>query len=59
MAITIQVAKYRSAMKDISRELTAFEQKYAMSSEDCYQHFNAGELGDNADFFDWTVLAAA
>ena len=56
MAITIQIAKYRSAMKDISRELTAFEQKYAMSSEDCYQRFNDGELGDDADFFEWTGL---
>lgn len=54
--IDIQIAKYRSEMKDISQELAAFEQKYAMSSEDCYQRFNAGELGDDADFFEWTGL---
>jgi hypothetical protein len=54
--IAIQIAKYRAAMKDISRELTAFEQKYAMSSEDCYHRFNNGELGDDADFFEWTGL---
>ena len=54
--IDIQIAKYRSEMKDISQELAAFEQKYAMSSEDCYHRFNNGELVDDADFFEWTSL---
>jgi len=43
-------------MNDIFQDLAAFEQKYAMSSEDCYNRFNNGELGDDADFFEWTGL---
>ncbi len=52
----IQASRYQSPLEEISAELTAFEQKYAMSSEDCYQRFNDGELGDDADFFEWTGL---
>lgn len=52
----IQASRYQSAYNDISEELNAFEQKYRMASRDCYKRFNAGELGDNADFFEWTGL---
>jgi len=52
----IQTSGSQSGLKDISEKLIAFEQKYGMSSHDCYQRFNAGELGDDADFFEWIGL---
>jgi len=33
--------------------LTAFERRYEMASEDFVAKFNAGDLGDDADWFEW------
>ena len=54
--MTFQIARYRKAITGIDDELKVFEQKYTMSSEECYRRFNSGELGDEADFFEWTGL---
>lgn len=54
--MTFQIEKYRKTLTDINNELIVYEKKYTMLSEECYQRFNAGELGDDADFFDWTGL---
>jgi hypothetical protein len=39
--------------------LTAFEDRYEMASEDFATKFNAGELGDDADWFEWEYLLDA
>jgi len=39
--------------------LTAFERRYGMSSEEFAAKFNAGELGDNADWFEWQYVLDA
>jgi hypothetical protein len=36
--------------------LAAFERQYKMASEDFVVKFNAGELGDDADWFEWQYL---
>jgi len=36
--------------------LTAFERQYGMASEDFATKFNAGELGDDADWFEWQYV---
>jgi len=54
--MTFQIARYRKAVTGIDDELKVFEQKYTMSSEECYLRFNSGELGDKADFFEWSGL---
>lgn len=54
--INIQIAKYRNNIKEISTELEKFEKKLGMSSEECYRRFQSGELGDEADFFEWIGL---
>lgn len=35
------------------RACRAFEQRYQMSSEDFMQQFEAGALGDEAEYLDW------
>ncbi|MEB3308957.1 MAG: hypothetical protein VKJ02_01855 [Snowella sp.] len=35
-------------------KLQAYEQKYQLSSEQFYQQFIAGQLGDSMDFFEWS-----
>jgi len=54
--MTFQIARYRKVITGIEDELKVFEKKYTMSSEECYRRFNSGELGDDADFFEWTGL---
>lgn len=39
--------------------LAAFERRYGMVSEDFAARFNAGELGDNADWFEWQYVLDA
>ena len=36
--------------------LTALERRYGMTSEDFAVKFNAGELGDDVDWFEWQYL---
>lgn len=37
-------------------ELAQFERTYQMTSEACLQKFEAGELGDAVEFFEWTSM---
>lgn len=41
---------------DLEQRLKNFETKYKMSSSDFYQEFKAGKLGDEIDFFEWSVF---
>jgi hypothetical protein len=54
--ISFQLAKYRNNIDQINRELEKFETSYKMSSEQFYRKFEAGELGDEEDFFEWSSL---
>lgn len=42
--------------QEIEIDLQTFEQKYQLSSEQFYQQFKAGELGDGIDFFEWSAF---
>jgi carbohydrate-binding DOMON domain-containing protein len=54
--INYQLAKYRNHIDQINRELEKFEASYKMSSQQFYKKFEAGELGDDEDFFEWNSL---
>lgn len=41
---------------ELKNRLQAFEAQYQMRSDDFYQRFRAGELGDSMDFFEWSVF---
>ena len=43
-------------ISDLEQKLKNFETKYQMSSSDFYQEFQAGKLGDEIDFFEWSVF---
>ncbi|NJP10884.1 MAG: hypothetical protein HC866_16555 [Leptolyngbyaceae cyanobacterium RU_5_1] len=40
---------------DLEQRLKSFEEKYHMLSEQFYQRFQSGELGDSMDFFEWNT----
>ena len=54
--ISYQLAKYRNHIDQISCELEKFEKNYKMSSGQFYRKFEAGELGDDGDFIEWSSL---
>jgi hypothetical protein len=54
--IGFQVQKYRTNIKQIRHELNRFETEYKMSSEVFFKKFEAGEIGDDADYFEWAAL---
>ncbi len=41
---------------DLENKLKCYETQYQMSSQDFYQKFHTGELGDDIDFFEWSVF---
>jgi len=47
---------YRLRLERYERDLHDFEERYDMESETFYQRFEAGELGDAMDFFEWAGL---
>ena len=40
---------------DMLAELAAFEKRYGIESSQFFEKFQLGELGDAADFFDWSA----
>ncbi len=41
-------------LDDLTGHLRAFESQYQMSSEEFYQRYERGELGDSVDFMEWS-----
>jgi hypothetical protein len=54
--LEITFSDYRHRLERYERDLGEFEQRYSMKSPVFYQRFEAGELGDAMDFFDWAGL---
>jgi hypothetical protein len=50
------LGQQRLRMQRYEAELRQFEQRYGMASATAYQRFEAGELGDVMDFFEWAGL---
>jgi hypothetical protein len=41
---------------ELRAKLQAYETQYAMTSDTFYEQFNAGQLGDDIDFFEWSAF---
>ncbi len=54
--LEITLSDYRHRLARYERDLGEFEQRYVMKSSVFYQRFEAGELGDAMDFFEWAGL---
>lgn len=50
------LSQYRLRLKRYDRDLCEFERRYGMESPTFYQRFEAGELNDAMDFFEWAGL---
>ena len=52
--IALEQDRIRSELSKLKARLQAFEARYKMSSEDFFQRYEQGELGDSADFMEWS-----
>jgi len=50
--LTVKVENYQ-------RRLKSFEKKHKMKSAEFFKEFNAGNLGDDAEWFDWLFVYEA
>jgi hypothetical protein len=54
--VRLHLQKYEKHLTEVQKQLEPFEQQYGISSEECYQRFMAGEMGDTADIVEWMGL---
>jgi len=54
--IALERAATERELANLQQRLQAFEARHQMPSEDFYRRFRAGELGDSADFVEWSVF---
>ncbi len=54
--LDLTLDRYRTRLERYERELREFEQQYQVDSHVFYQRFEAGEMGDAMDYFEWAGL---
>lgn len=54
--LDLTLSRHRQRLARYERDLDAFEQRYGTDSPTFYRRFEAGELGDGMDFFEWAGL---
>ncbi len=54
--IIFERAHTHTELINLQADISNFEKKYQMNSEDFYTRFHAGKMGDQADFFEWSAL---
>jgi hypothetical protein len=54
--LDMTLGQHRRRCERYEHDLQAFETRYGMDSATFYRHFEAGELGDAMDFFEWAGL---
>lgn len=54
--LDLTLDRYRTRLERYERELREFEQQYQVDSDVFYQRFEAGEMGDAMDCFEWAGL---
>ena len=55
--IQFEIERLQQEQRRLKAELAHFEKRYQMTSEEYQQKFDAGELGDAVEFFEWTSLS--
>jgi len=52
-----EYALYSNAVTFYKKALQEFEEKYQLSTRTFLKRFEAGQMGDEADYFDWYAFA--
>ena len=54
--LSVVLNQYQLRLGRYARDLRDFEGRYGMDTLTFHERFDAGELGDSADFFEWDGL---
>ena len=54
--LDLALSQQRTRLQRYDRELREFEKRYGLGSAEFYRRFEAGEMGDSADLFEWAGL---
>ena len=54
--ISYQIQKQQRDFQEVQAKLTSFETQYGVGSNEFYEQFHQGQLGDDEDFFEWDAL---
>lgn len=54
--LDLTLGQHRQRLERYEHDLRTFEAQYSMDSTTFYRRFEAGELGDAMDFFEWAGL---
>jgi hypothetical protein len=54
--LDVTLGQHRQRLARYQRELREFETRYGLDSPTFYRRFEAGELGDAMDYFEWSGL---
>lgn len=54
--LDVALSQQQLRLERYQQDLRKFEERYGMDSAAFYQRFEAGELGDAMDFFEWAGL---
>ena len=54
--VEMEQSRLEQEVASLKEKLRIFEEKYQLPSVDFYGRFQAGEMGDEADWFEWSAL---
>lgn len=54
--LEMSVQNVKNKVSDYEKIMHDFENKYSLKSDDFYREFEAGRLGDSADFMEWSGI---
>lgn len=54
--LDITLSQHRRSLERYEHDLGEFENRYNMDTDTFYNRFEAGEVGDAMDFFEWAGL---
>ena len=54
--VDIERARLQAEAESLVQHMRSFEERFGMPSADFYRRFHAGELGDDADMFEWSAF---
>ncbi len=54
--LDVTLSQHRRRLIQYQSDLGEFETRYRMDSDSFYKRFEAGELGDSMDFFEWAGI---
>ena len=51
--LKVELGMVKRELKQVKNSLADFEKRHKMSSDDFYEKFNAGKLGDDREYIKW------